>query len=59
MTWPLRNLEAQLRTITRAHARGDTDEIDPALLHVNSIRHMKKQGILELLDDVDRPAKPD
>lgn len=53
------DLEAQLETITSAYASGDAHEIDQALLHVASIRRMEKQGILDLLDDVDNPAEPD
>lgn len=53
------DLEAQLETITSAYTRGDAHEIDQALLHVTLIRHMKKLGILELLDDVDGSAEPD
>ena len=53
------DLEAQLETITSAYASGDTHEIDQALQHVSSTRRMMKQGILDLLDDVDDRAEPD
>ncbi|QBY00127.1 addiction module antidote protein, HigA family [Rhodophyticola sp. CCM32] len=53
------DLEAQLETITDAYASGDAHEIDQALQHVSSIRRMKKQGILDLLNDFDDPAEPD